>query len=101
MNLRYSKLYSRCAGTHRTSFSIIQHLLVLYLSNEPNLTPGLLQSSPQTELRLKRMLIGLPDQPGSDQWEDERNPGDDDSGHVSSKHSGSSPQGKGGPKRKH
>ncbi|KAG6993781.1 hypothetical protein G7Y79_00051g087010 [Physcia stellaris] len=59
------------------------------------------ESSPQTALRLKRMLIGLPDQPGSDQWEDERNPGDDDSGQGSSKHSEISPQAKGGPRRKH
>ena len=47
------------------------------------------------------MMIGLKDQPSDDQWEDERNPGDDDFGHGSSKHTGSSPLNKGGAKRKH
>ncbi|KAL8796292.1 MAG: hypothetical protein Q9195_001407 [Heterodermia aff. obscurata] len=59
------------------------------------------ESNPQTALRFKRMMIGLKDQPSDDQWEDERNPGDDDVGYGSSKHTGNSPLNKGGAKRKH
>lgn len=81
--------------------SVLIHASILLRPQKSLISPLslTLQSIPQTRLRLQRMMIGLPDQPGSDHWEDERNPGDDDYAHSSGKRSGSSPQNKG--KRKH
>lgn len=38
------------------------------------------KSIPQTRLRFQRMLIGIPDKESSDEWEDEKNTGDEDVG---------------------
>lgn len=55
------------------------------------------ESIPQTRLRFQRMMIGLPDTASTDEWEDEKNPGEDDPGPRRGSSSGSG----GGMKRKH